>query len=70
MTALPPADLPEDGRFGPYRLVDRVAPRVLDQLRQRRPALGRNGVIAREERTYAETLLQKPKTVDKKIELF
>ena len=27
-------------------------------------------VIAREERTYAETLLQKPKTVDKKIELF
>ena len=28
------------------------------------------GVIAREERTYAETLLQKPKTVDKKIELF
>lgn len=25
MTALPPADLPEDGRFGPYRLVDRVA---------------------------------------------
>ena len=27
-------------------------------------------VIAREERSYAETLLQKPKTVDKKIELF
>ena len=27
-------------------------------------------VIAREERTYAETLLQKPKAVDKKIELF
>ena len=27
-------------------------------------------VIAREERAYAETLLQKPKTVDKKIELF
>ena len=27
-------------------------------------------VIAREERNYAETLLQKPKTVDKKIELF
>ena len=27
-------------------------------------------VIARDERTYAETLLQKPKTVDKKIELF
>ena len=26
-------------------------------------------VIAREERAYAETLLQKPKTVDKKIEL-
>ena len=27
-------------------------------------------VIAREERSYAETLLQKPKAVDKKIELF
>lgn len=27
-------------------------------------------VIAREERTYAETLSQKPKTVNKKIELF
>ena len=27
-------------------------------------------VIAREERAYAETLLQKPKSVDKKIELF
>ena len=27
-------------------------------------------VIAREERAYAETLLQKPKAVDKKIELF
>jgi len=27
-------------------------------------------VIAREERAYAETLLQKPKTIDKKIELF
>lgn len=27
-------------------------------------------VIAREERTYAETLLQKPKPIDKKIELF
>lgn len=27
-------------------------------------------VIAREERAYAETLLQRPKTVDKKIELF
>jgi len=27
-------------------------------------------VIAREERAYAETLLQKPKTIDNKIELF
>lgn len=27
-------------------------------------------VIAREERAYAETLLHKPKTIDKKIELF
>ena len=27
-------------------------------------------VIAREERAYAETLLQKPKAIDKKIELF